>query len=107
MAMQVFIPTSNGNVPFAPHPHQDELVLVLLFFAILAGIIAMESCNLICISLMAKEVKYFIKHFSAIRVSSIENSLCRSVPPSTPYFGYIFTFIYLILKTLFICLFVY
>lgn len=45
MALQVFIPTSNGNVPFVPHPHQDELVLVLLFFAILAGIIDMESCS--------------------------------------------------------------
>jgi hypothetical protein len=35
---------------------------------------------LICISLMTKEVEYFFSFFSAIWVSSVDNSLFRSVP---------------------------
>jgi hypothetical protein len=35
---------------------------------------------LICISLMTKDVEKFFRYFSALRYSSVENSLFSSVP---------------------------
>ena len=38
VAVQVYIPTSNGSVFLAQQPHQQVLSLVLLIFAFLTGV---------------------------------------------------------------------
>ena len=57
--------------PVALHPCQHELSLVPLILAIMKDIRWNLRVVLICISLVAKEVKYFL----AIRDTSIENSV--------------------------------
>ena len=67
------------SVPFSPQPLQHKLSSVFLILAILTH----ERWNLrvilIYISLMTKDVEYFLKCLSAILDSSLERSLFRSV----------------------------
>ena len=67
------------SAPLSPHPCQHLLSPEFLILAILTG----ERWNLrvvlICISLMIKDVEHFFRCFSAIRYSSVENSLFSSV----------------------------
>ena len=64
--------------PLIPHPLQHKLSYVLLILAILTGVRWNSRVTLIWISLMAKDVEYFLKYFSALWESSVENSLFRS-----------------------------
>jgi hypothetical protein len=63
-----------GFLP-ALHPQQHELSLVFLILAILTYIRWNLKVVLVCISMMAKNEKHFFKCFSAVRNSSIENSV--------------------------------
>jgi hypothetical protein len=75
------------SVPLSPHPYYHRLSPEFFFLAILSRV----RCNLtvvfICISLMTKDVEYFFTCFTAIRVSSVDNSLFSSVPHF--YYGYL------------------
>ena len=55
------------------------LSLELLILAILMGIKWNLRVILFCISLMSKDIEHFFKCFSAIRDSSVENSLFSPV----------------------------
>ena len=68
------------SVPLSPHPRQHLLSLEFLILAILTGVRWNLRVVLICISLMTKDVKHFLRCFSAIQYSSIENFLFSSVP---------------------------
>jgi hypothetical protein len=68
------------SIPLSPHPHQHLLSPEFLILAILSGVRWNLRVVLICISLMIKDVEHFFKCFSALRYSSIENSLFSSVP---------------------------
>jgi hypothetical protein len=71
-----------GSVPLSPHPHQHLLSPEFLILAILTVVRWNLGVVLICISLMIKHVEHFFRCFSAIRYSSVENSLFSSVPHS-------------------------
>lgn len=62
-----------------PRPHKHELDYCTLILAILTDARWNPKVVLICISLVAKDVKHFLKCFSAIW-DSIENSLFKSIP---------------------------
>jgi hypothetical protein len=51
-----------------------------LILAILTGLRWNLRADLICISLMTRDVEHFFRCFSAMHYSSIENCLCSSVP---------------------------
>jgi hypothetical protein len=68
------------SVPLSPYPCQHLLSLEFLILAILTGVRWNLRVTLICISLMIKDVEHFFRCFSAIRYSSVENSLFSSVP---------------------------
>ena len=68
------------SVPLSPHPHQHLLSSEFLILAILTGMRWNLRVVLIFISPMTKEFKHFFRCFSAIRYSSVENSLFSSVP---------------------------
>jgi hypothetical protein len=68
------------SVPLAPYPHQHVQLLEFLFLAILMDVRWNLRVVFICISLMTKNIERFFKYFSAIRGSSVENSLFSSVP---------------------------
>ena len=68
------------SVPLSPHPHQHLLSSEFLILAILTGVRWNLNVVLICISLMIKDVEHFFRCFSAIRYSSVENSLFSGVP---------------------------
>ena len=68
------------SVPLSPHPHQHLLSPEFLILAILTAVRWNLRVVLICISLMIKDVEHFFRCFSAIRYSSVENSLFSSVP---------------------------
>ena len=68
------------NVPLFPHPCQHLLLPEFFTLAILIGMMWHLRVVLICMSLMIKDVEYFFRCFSAIRYSSVENSLYSSVP---------------------------
>ena len=81
MAVQICTPHQQWRcVPLAPHPCQNELSLEVLILAIPAGVRWNLRVIVICISLMSKDVEHFFKCFSAIRDSSVENSLFSFVP---------------------------
>jgi hypothetical protein len=61
------------------HPHQHLLPPEFLILAILTSVRWNLRVVLICISLMTKDVEHFFRCFSAIRYSSVENSLFSSV----------------------------
>ena len=67
------------SVPFIPHPLQHKLSSMFLILAILTGLRWNLRIILICISLMTKDIEYFLKCLSAILDSSDESSLVRSV----------------------------
>jgi len=67
------------SVPFSPHTRQHLLLPEFLILAILTGVRWNLRVVLICISLMTKDVEHFFRCFSAIRYSSVENSLFTSV----------------------------
>jgi hypothetical protein len=68
------------SVPLSPHPHQHLLSPEFLILAILTGVrYNLRDFFLICISLMIKDVEHIFRCFSAIRYSSVENSLYSSV----------------------------
>jgi hypothetical protein len=64
----------------SPHPHQNLLSPEFLILAILTGVKWNLRVVLICIFLMIKDVEHFFKFFSALRYSSVENSLFSSIP---------------------------
>jgi hypothetical protein len=68
------------SVPLSPHHHQHLQSPEFLILAIQTG----GRYNLrgvwICISLMMKDIEHFLRCFSAIRDSPVENSLFSSVP---------------------------
>jgi hypothetical protein len=69
------------SVPLSSHPHQHLLSPEFLILAILTGVRWNLRVVWICISLMTKDVEHFLfRCFSAIRYSSVENSLFSSVP---------------------------
>jgi hypothetical protein len=68
------------SVSLSPHPQHHLLSPEFLILAILTGMRWNHRVVLICISLMAKDVEHFSRCFSAIRYSSVENSLFSSVP---------------------------
>jgi hypothetical protein len=68
------------SVPLSPHPRQHLLSPEFLLLAILTGVRWNLRVNLICISLMTKDVKHLFRCFSVIQYSSVENSLFSSVP---------------------------
>jgi hypothetical protein len=78
VAVQVCTPTISGepSVGLAPHPHQHELSLVLLIEAIWTDI---KFVVLICISLMAKDVDYFLSVSEPFDIPLLR-ILFRSVP---------------------------
>ena len=67
------------SVPLLPHPPQHLLSPEFLILAILTAMRWNLRVVLICISLVIKDVEHFFRCFSAIRVSSAENSLFSSV----------------------------
>jgi hypothetical protein len=67
------------SVPLSPHPGQHLLSLEFLILAILTGVRWNLKVVLIYISLMIKDFEHFFRCFSAIRYSSVENSLFSSV----------------------------
>jgi hypothetical protein len=68
------------SVSLSPHPSQHLLVLEFLILAILTGVRWNLRVVLICIFLMIKDVEQLFRCFSAIRYSSVEDSLFSSVP---------------------------
>ena len=68
------------NVSLSPHPHQHLLSPEFLILAILTGVRWNLRDVMIFISLMTMYVEHFFTCFSAIRYSSIDNSLFSSVP---------------------------
>jgi hypothetical protein len=68
------------SVPLSLHPHQHLLSLEFLILAILTGVRWNLRVILICISLMIKDVEHVFRCFSAVRYSSVENSLFSSIP---------------------------
>jgi hypothetical protein len=78
------------SVPLSPHPHQHVLLPWVLTLAILIGMRWNLRVVLICICLMTKEVDYFFRCFSVIRVSSVVNSWFSSIPHFlTGLFGFV------------------
>jgi hypothetical protein len=69
-----------GNVPLSTHSSQHLLPPEFLILAILTGIRQNLRFVLICVSLMTKDVEYFLRCFLPIRYSSVVNSLVNSVP---------------------------
>jgi hypothetical protein len=68
-------------VPLYPHPHQQLLSSEFLILAILTCMMWNLRVDLICFSLMTKDVEHFLRCFLAIQYSSVENSLFSSVLP--------------------------
>jgi hypothetical protein len=68
------------SVPLSPHPRQYLLFPEFFILAIQTGVRWNLRVALICISLMIKDVEHFFRCCSAIRYSSVENSLFSSVP---------------------------
>jgi hypothetical protein len=68
------------NAPLSPHPCQHLLLPEFLILAFLTGVRWNLRVVLIYISLMIKDVEHFFKCFTAIRYSSVENSLFSSAP---------------------------
>jgi hypothetical protein len=68
------------SVSLSPHSCQHLLSPEFLIIAILTGVRWNLRVVLICISLMIKDVEHFFKCFSALRYSSVENSLFSSEP---------------------------
>jgi hypothetical protein len=62
------------------HPGQHLLSREFLILAILTGVRWNLRVVLICISLMIKDGEHYFRCFSAIRYSSVENSLFSSLP---------------------------
>jgi hypothetical protein len=71
------------SVPLSPHTCQHLLSPEFLILAILTGVrysTGILRVVLNCISLMIKDVEHVFRCFTAIRYSSVENSLFSSVP---------------------------
>jgi hypothetical protein len=68
------------DVSLSPHPCLNVLSPEFLILAILSGVRWNLRVVLIYISLMIKDVEHLFRCFSAIRYSSVENSLFSSVP---------------------------
>ena len=68
------------SVPLSPQPRQHLLSSVFWILANSTGVRWNLRVVLICISLMAKDIEHFLRCFSAIGYSSIENVLFSSVP---------------------------
>ena len=63
------------SIPLSQHPRQHLLLPEFLILTILTVVRWNLRFVLICISLMTKDVEHFFGCFSAILVSSVENSL--------------------------------
>jgi hypothetical protein len=67
------------KVPFSPHPHEQQFVVVFLVMAILTGMRWNLSVVLICIFFMARDGEHSIMCFLAIYISSFEKVLFSSL----------------------------
>jgi hypothetical protein len=68
------------SVSLSPCPHQHLLSPEFLILSVLTGVRWNLRVVLICISPMTKDIEHFFRCFSAIRYSSVKNSLFSSVP---------------------------
>jgi hypothetical protein len=68
------------SVSLSSHPCQNLLSPEFLILAILTGVRWNVGVYLICISLMTKDVEHFLRWFSAIQYSLVENSLFSNLP---------------------------
>jgi hypothetical protein len=67
------------SVPLSPHSRQYLMSPAFFYLSHYDWCEVESQGHLICISLMTKDVEHFCKCFSAIRDSSVENSLFSSV----------------------------
>lgn len=67
------------TVPLSPHSLQHVLSPEVLILAILSGVRQNLRVILICISLITKDFKHFLRCFSAIPDSSVVNSQFSSM----------------------------
>ena len=68
------------SILLSPHSSQHHLSPAILILAILTGVRWNFSVILISISLMTKDVEHFIRCFSALWYSSVENSVYLCSP---------------------------
>ena len=75
VVVQAYTPPAMKEWSLAPHPHQHVLSLEILILVILTGVRWNLRVDLLCIFLLTKDLEHFLKLFSVILDSSVENSV--------------------------------
>ena len=78
--MKIYFHQQWRNVPLALHPCEHAPLLEFLILPILMGVKWNLRVVFICISMVTKDVKHFLKYFSAIRDSYVESSFLALYP---------------------------